>query len=63
MNLGPTNWDIPRSREAQLHAIPFDLQHNDLDVLANEDSLAGFAAKNQHLFTLPTESLGALPLF
>ena len=56
MNLGPTDRHIARGSEAQLHPIPFNLQHNHLDVLANEDSLAGFSAKNQHVVTLRVRS-------
>jgi hypothetical protein len=46
MDLGSTDRHISRGSEAQLDPISVNLQHDNLNVLANEDSFARLSAEN-----------------
>ena len=61
MNLGAEDRHIPRGNKAQLHAIAVDLQDNHFHILANEDFLSRFSAKNQHVPSLRLSPVTLLP--
>jgi hypothetical protein len=62
MDFGPKDRHVTRCSEAQLYPISVNFQHDYFDVLANEDSLTRFSAKNQHVPSLK-RAVGHFPHF
>jgi len=52
MNFSPKDRYIARGSETQFYATSVNFQHDDFDVLANENSLSQFSAKHQHASSL-----------
>jgi hypothetical protein len=56
MEFAPLNRQVAGSIEAELYSISPNFDDHDFDIVAQEHSFTGFAAKNQHLITLLVRS-------